>query len=232
MNGCAVRCESVRKRYGSKWALRDFSVAIPERRITAVLGPNGAGKSTFFRMLCGITRPDAGRVEVLGRTPGWRTNRDIAYLPDRARWYGDLSVGDSFVWAERLLPEFDKERAEQLAAYMGLDPGMKAEGMSRGEEARLMLVLCAARRVPLIVLDEPFAGIDLISRERIVSTLIDILSSREQTVLISTHEISETESLFDYVVFVDNGQVALAGDAERIRAERGSMEQVYRQLYR
>jgi len=132
VTGYAVRCEGVRKRYGSKWALRDFSVTIPERRVTAVLGPNGAGKSTFFRLLCGMTRPDAGRVEVFGRTPGWCVNRDIAYLPDRARWYGDQTVRDSFEWAERLLPGFDRDRAEKLAAFMGLEPGMRAGGMSRG----------------------------------------------------------------------------------------------------
>lgn len=227
----AVQCDNIEKKYGSKKALQDLTVSIPEHRITAVLGPNGAGKSTFFRMLAGMVAPDQGSIKVLGSKPGWETNRQVAYLPDRARWYGHQTVRNALEWGERLLPGFNRFRAEELVSTMGLDPDLKAKGMSRGQEARLMLILCVARDVPMIILDEPFAGIDLISRERIVSTLIDNLSERQQTVLISTHEIVETESLFDYAVFMDDGRVSMAGEVEELRMQRGSMETIYRKIF-
>ncbi len=232
MMAAAVRSENLRKRFGGKPALDGLDAYIPAGRVTGVLGPNGAGKSTFFRMIAGLIRPDHGRLEVLGSEPGWRTNREIAYLPDRARWYRHHTVERALQWAEHLLPGFNRERAEQLLALMGLDPDMKAAGMSRGEEARLMLTLCVARDVAMIVLDEPFAGIDVVSRERIVSALIDNMSDRRQTMLISTHEIDEAESLFDHVVFIERGRLKMAGEAEALRVEHGSMENLYRKLYR
>ncbi|MCE5168981.1 ABC transporter ATP-binding protein [Paenibacillus profundus] len=232
MSEIAIRAENIVKRYGQKRALDDFTIHLPQERVVGVLGSNGAGKSTFFRMIAGLIQPDHGTIDVLGRTPGWQTNRDIAYLPDRARWYEGHTVMLALDWAEHLLPGFERQRAESLISFMGLDPEMKVHGMSRGQEARLMLTICMARSVPLLLLDEPFSGIDLLSRERIIEAIIDNLSDNRQTVLISTHEIHESESLFDHVVFMDNGQVLLHGDVEMLRAEQGSMESIYRTLYR
>jgi ABC-2 type transport system ATP-binding protein len=135
-------------------------------------------------------------------------------------------------WAENFLPGFDRVEAEQLAAFMKVDLDMRVGGMSRGQEARLMLILCIARQVPLIILDEPFSGIDVVSRERIIDGLIDHMSHGDHTVLISTHEIYEAESLFDYVVFLNEGQVVLAGEADALRGQYGSMHSIVQQLYR
>ncbi|OBY76911.1 ABC transporter ATP-binding protein [Paenibacillus sp. KS1] len=228
----AIRVEHITKRYGKKLALHDFSLEVPTGKVVGILGANGAGKSTLFRMIAGMVQPEQGTVEVLGRQPSWETNRDIAYLPDRARWFEKHSVKQALDWAEHLWPGFDRKRAEELISFMKLQSDMPVQGMSKGQEARLMLSMCMARNVPLLMLDEPFSGIDLISRERIISAIIDNLAEREQTVLISTHEIHEAESLFDYVVFMDNGQVVLEGDVEQLRSEQGSMESVYRTLYR
>lgn len=228
----AIKAEHLTKRYDNKYALQDFSIQLPVNRVIGVLGANGAGKSTFFRMITGMVQPDQGRFEVFGKKPGWETNALISYLPDRAQWYKFHTVQQALEWGDALLPGFDKKRAESLLDFMNLDPTMKVEGMSRGQEARLMLTLCMCRDVPMLVLDEPFAGIDLISRERIIGALIDNLSERQQTVLVSTHEIQEAESLFDYALFMNAGQALLHGDVEMLRAERGSMESIYRNLYR
>lgn len=228
----AIRAEQITKRYGKKLALHDFSLEIPAGKVVGILGANGAGKSTLFRMITGMVQPEEGTLQVLGGKPGWKTNKDIAYLPDRARWYEKHSVKQALDWAEHLLPGFDRKRAEELISFMKLQSDMPVRGMSKGQEARLMLSICMARNVPLLILDEPFSGIDLISRERIISAIIDNLAEREQTVLISTHEIHEAESLFDDVVFMDCGQVVLQGNVEQLRSEQGSMESVYRNLYR
>lgn len=228
----AVKIEGLTKRYGSKRVLNDLTVRLPLNRVTGVLGPNGAGKSTLFRAIMGLIHPEEGLLEVLGSKPGWQINREIAYLPDRARFYSAHTVRRAMDWAHQLLPRFEMDRARSLMEWMGLDPEMRVGAMSKGQEARLMLLLCLARDVPMIVLDEPFSGIDKISRERIIEALIENMSDREQTILISTHEIDEVESLLDYVLFLDQGQVRLAGEAEALRAEHGSMESIYRQLFR
>lgn len=228
----AVKIEGLTKRYGSKRVLNELTVRLPVNRVTGVLGPNGAGKSTLFRAIMGLIHPEEGLLEVLGSKPGWQINREIAYLPDRARFYSAHTVRRAMDWAHQLLPRFEMDRARSLMEWMGLEPEMRVGAMSKGQEARLMLLLCLARDVPMVVLDEPFSGIDKISRERIIEALIENMSDREQTILISTHEIDEVESLLDYVLFLDQGQVRLAGEAEALRAEHGSMESIYRQLFR
>ncbi|HET7658102.1 MAG TPA: ABC transporter ATP-binding protein [Bacillales bacterium] len=231
MTDYAVVSQNLTKQYGEKYALNDLNLSIPVGEIVGILGPNGSGKSTLFRTITGLVRPDSGKINVLAKLPGWETNRDIAYLPDRARWYRDHKVSQAFQWAENFLPGFDRETADSLAENMKLNSEMKTSGMSRGQEGRLMLILCLARRVPLIVLDEPFSGIDALSREKIIEGLIEHLSDSSQTVLISTHEIHEAEGLFDRAFFLEDGHVKLSGESEELRREYGSMHSLLRKLY-
>ncbi|MBH8599234.1 ABC transporter ATP-binding protein [Thermoactinomyces sp. CICC 10523] len=232
MTAVAVQCERLTKRYGKDTALKECSLSIASNQVTGILGPNGSGKSTLFRIIAGLVRPDEGQIEVLGQSPGWKMNHQLAYLPDRARWYPEHTASDAFEWGRQVLPGFRIDQAKKLAEWMEIDHGKRVKEMSRGQEARLMLVLCLAREVPLVVLDEPFAGIDVISREQIVEALIEHLSNREQTILISTHELYEVEGLFDYAVFLKNGQTVLADEADELRRKYGTMHDIFRKLYR
>ncbi|MCJ8011886.1 ABC transporter ATP-binding protein [Paenibacillus sp. KQZ6P-2] len=231
MTSNIVECHQVTKSYGKKKALNELTLSIPSGRITGILGPNGCGKSTFFRTLTGMVRPDSGRIEVAGKAPSWQTNQDIAYLPDRARWYPNHTARMALEWGNSFLPGFSLERALQLADYMDIDLDMRVGGMSRGQEARIMLILCLARDVQMIVLDEPFTGIDVISREAIVASLIDYLEESEQSVLISTHDIQEVEGLFDYSVMMKDGQAIWSGSTDDLRVEYGSLRDVFRKMY-
>lgn len=226
----AIECTKLTKRYGNKNALNNLNLKIREGSVAGILGPNGAGKSTLFRMMMGLVRPDEGELMVLGEKPGYRTNSKIAYLPDRARWYQDHTVQKALQWGDHFLSEFNLKEAERFASLMKLDLEKKVSGLSKGQEARLMLILCLARQVPLVILDEPFSGIDTLSREQIMEGLIDYISEKEQTVLISTHEIYEAEGLFDYAVFLDEGELVLADEAEVLRRKFGSLHSIPRKL--
>ncbi|GAF09478.1 ABC-type multidrug transport system [Paenibacillus pini JCM 16418] len=114
---------------------------------------------------------------------------------------------------------------------MDVELEMKIGGMSRGQEARVLLILCLARDIPLIILDEPFAGIDVMSREAIISGIIDYLEDREQSLLISTHDITEVEGLFDYTVMLKKGHAIWSGDMDDLRSEYGSLRDVFRTMY-
>ncbi len=227
----AVNLESITKTYGVQRALDSLTLNLREGQVTGVLGPNGAGKSTLFKTIVGLVKPDAGSITVLGGKPSWQVNAQIAYLSDQCRWYGSHTVRQAIDYAAVVFPYFNKERAEQLAAFMGLNFDATVYTLSKGQEARLKLIMCLARDVRLMLLDEPFSGIDLISREKIIQGLIESFAERKQTIVISTHEIREAESLFDQVAFIDQGRVILSGDAETLREERGSLESIYRGLF-
>ncbi|SFS96424.1 ATP-binding cassette domain-containing protein [Marininema halotolerans] len=230
MKDPVVQFRDVNLSYGSRMVLQDFNIEIPSQQVVGILGPNGSGKSSFFRLIMGLNQPDDGEIAVLGHSPGWRNNHQIAYLPDRARWYGNHTVEGAIQWGGDLLPGFDSMKAKELAEWMEIDSSMRIDEMSKGQEARLMLIMCLARKVPLIILDEPFTGIDTHSRERIMDALIDYVTEGEQTILISTHEIYEAEGLFDSVFLINEGQVALSGEAELLRAEHGSMMQLVKKM--
>lgn len=232
MNSYAITCTDIIKMYHKQAALNGLNLNIPRGKVTGILGPNGSGKSTFFKLVMGMTKPSSGSIHVLGTEPGWKINRSVAYLPDRASWYPNQRIKDVLDWGEHLLPGFNRNKAVELLKFMKLDANRSTNGLSKGEEARMLLILCIARDVPLILLDEPFSGIDLISREKIIASLIELLSEGEQTVVLTTHEIYEAESLFDYVVFIEDGRVIKEGVTEELRAEYGSMENLYRELYR
>jgi ABC-2 type transport system ATP-binding protein len=107
----------------------------------------------------------------------------------------------------------------------------KISGLSRGEEARLQLLTCLARRARLVILDEPFAGVDLLSRERIASSVVADLADGERTFLIATHDLREFESLFDKVIFIGNGRILAEESVDRLRACGTSVESRYREVF-
>jgi ABC-2 type transport system ATP-binding protein len=228
----AVKVENVTKTYDAVKAVDGLSVEFPAGKVTGLLGPNGAGKSTLFKMMMNLARPESGKVSIFGQNPSVGLNADIAYLPDRIRWYKFHTVREAISYAGTLLPNFEIQRANAMAATMQLEPDIKVGTLSRGKQACLNLIFCLARNTRLVLLDEPFSGIDLIARERIVQGIIDLALNQNQTIIISTHEIYDAESLFEYVVFINEGKAVLTGEAEVLRAREGSLESIYRRLFR
>ncbi|WP_088226361.1 ABC transporter ATP-binding protein [Desulfosporosinus sp. FKB] len=228
----ALEIKYLSKSYGPKIALDDLYVSFPEGQITGLLGPNGAGKSTLLKVIVGLVKPQAGNILVFGQPPHWKFNAEIAYLPDRAKWYKVHTIERAINYALTILPGFDLPRALEMIKTMDLDLDSRVSALSKGQQASLYVILCLARKVKLVLLDEPFTGIDLLSRERIIQSLIDSMLDQPQTIIISTHEIHETESLFDHVVFLNRGQLVLEGNVEALRQEKGCIESIYRGLFR
>lgn len=228
----ALEIKYLSKSYGSKIALDDLTVSFPKGQITGLLGPNGAGKSTLLKAIVGLVKPQFGIIRIFDQPAHWKLNAEISYLPDRAKWYKVHTIKQALTYALNVLPGFDLPRALAMVNIMNLDLDVQVSALSKGQEARLHIILCLARKVKLVLLDEPFSGIDLLSRERIIQFLIDSVIDQPQTIVISTHEIHEAESLFDHVVFINKGQLVLEGNAEALRQEKGSIESIYRGLFR
>ncbi|SHI88873.1 ATP-binding cassette domain-containing protein [Desulfosporosinus lacus] len=228
----ALEIKHLSKSYGSKIALDDLTASFPAGQITGLIGPNGAGKSTLLKAIVGLVKPQQGSIGIFDQPAHWKLNAEIAYLPDRAKWYKSHTIKQALNYALNILPGFDLPRALEMANLMSLDLDVLVSTLSEGHEARLHIILCLARRVKLVLLDEPFSGIDLLSRETIIQLLINSMLDQPQTILISSHEIHEAESLFEHVVFLNKGQLVLEGNAEALRQEKGSIESIYRGLFR
>lgn len=227
----AIEVRALCKRYGRTWALRGIDFRLEEGMVLGLLGPNGSGKSTLLRILAGVGRPTSGEVRVLGQAPGRATKARVAFVPEVEHIYRWMRVADALKFQEGFFADFRPARALELLEFMGLDQAAPVGSLSRGQRARLKLVLALARDARLVLLDEPFAGIDPPSRERILQGLLRAYRE-DRTMVIATHVVGEAEKLFDRVVFLSRGEVFLSGEAEELRQRHGkSIEQIFREGY-
>jgi ABC-2 type transport system ATP-binding protein len=227
----AFETHDLTKRYGFRgpWGLRGLTVSVEPGRIVGLLGANAVGKSTLIKLLAGLLRPTSGTVSVLGQQPGLETKRRVAYLPEIDHLFPEFDSQRMTRFMATFFEDFDTGRAENLLEALAVPRDQPFKSQSRGQRGRFKLAMTLARNAQLFLLDEPLAGIDLVSRERILRTILTEYRQGEQTVLLATHEIAEAEALFERVIFIKNGQTLLAGSADDLRAQRGmSIADIFR----
>lgn len=228
----ALIISNLRKKYPKVEALKGVDLALPQGEIWGLLGPNGSGKSTLLKCIIGLVKPDGGEIRILGQVPSRRTKAQIAFVPEVENLYRWMTVRQAIDFTASFYEDWDEGRIPGLLEFMGLDPDKKVSSLSKGMRARLKLILALARKAPLLLLDEPFSGIDPASRDRIVEGIVRQFKSEEQSMIISTHAVGDTEQLFDGVVFLDEGTVSLQGNAEDLRDQYGkSINDLFKEVF-
>jgi len=218
-NNIAVEIKTLEKRYPGVDALKGISVNFPAGKITGLIGPNGSGKSTMLKSIIGLVKPTAGDIFVFGERPDRNVKENTAFLPEINYFYKRMSIRQLINLYDSQYRSFNTEKAMEILKFMNLKPELRINNLSKGMVGRVKLTITMARDVPLIVMDEPLAGIDPKSRSRILEGLISEYDAEKQTIILSTHEVLEAERFFDYVVFLEYGAVKLQGDADDLRAE-------------
>ena len=207
----AVATHGLSKRYGRESALEQVELRVPDGAVYVLVGVNGAGKSTLFKVLMNLERPDAGSAEVFGLDTGREgpeVRAQVGYVPERQDApYRGMTCARLLRHAAAFYPEWDHAYAEHLVRALGVRPERRAGGLSKGETRRLQLVLALAYRPPLLLLDEPTAGLDPVVRRRALALLAEHLADAPTTVLVSTHHIHELESLADHVGVLREGKL-------------------------
>ncbi|HLK74127.1 MAG TPA: ABC transporter ATP-binding protein [Streptosporangiaceae bacterium] len=220
MSTNVIETAGLGKRYGSTWALRECSLAIPAGHVTALVGPNGAGKTTLLNLAVGLAEPSAGSVTVLDSRPaGSPAALDgIAFVAQDMPVYKNLSAGDMLHLTRNLNRRFDRGYAEARLGELGIPLNRKAGKLSGGQQAQLALTLALARRPKLLVLDEPVAMLDPVARHDFMATVLAAMADDGVSVVLSSHVLAELERVADYLILLSLGRVQLAGEVDDLLA--------------
>ncbi|SDM28507.1 ABC transporter ATP-binding protein [Sediminibacillus halophilus] len=214
-----IELENVNKRFMKKSALQDVSLELTKGKIIGLVGENGSGKSTTLKLIAGLVHPSKGSVKVNGNPVDRRIASQVSYLSELDDYYGFYNVGQTIDFFAEQFADFNKEKAEEIRAFMKLDPDAKLKQLSKGNRGRLKIVLTLAREVPVILMDEPLSGLDPMVRDSIVKGLISFIDLEHQIVLITTHEIKEIETILDEVIAIRDGRIIGHHNVEQLRIE-------------
>jgi len=215
-----IEASGLGKRYGTTWALRECTLAIPAGHVAALVGPNGAGKSTLLNLAVGLAAPSAGEVTVLGGlSAGSPAALDgIAFVAQDAPLYKNLSAADMLRLTRNLNRRFDQGYATARLGDLGIPLKRQAGRLSGGQKAQLALTLALARRPRLLVLDEPVAMLDPIARHDFMATVLTAAADEGVSVLLSSHVLAELERVADYLILMSHGRVQMTGDVDDLIA--------------
>ncbi|MDQ0226609.1 spermidine/putrescine ABC transporter ATP-binding protein [Bacillus sp. 7586-K] len=217
----SVQLRNVVKKYGSNYALNTINLTFEKGKIYGLVGPNGSGKSTLLKLITGLVFPTSGIVTVNDETVTRKTSQSVAYLTELDMFYETFTVQETIDFTASQFADFNLERAQRLLKEMKLDGHKKVKSLSKGNRGRLKLVTTLARDTDVILLDEPFSGLDPMVRDAIVKSLLQYVDFDKQIILIATHEINEIESLLDEVIAIYYGSVIGQKNVEQLREEQG-----------
>ena len=220
--GKVVFVQDLVKRYGTLTAVDGLSFEVARGELFGLLGPNGAGKTTTIRILMDILQPDDGTVAVLGERPVHAKGR-VGYLPEERGLFRDVKVLDTLVYLAELKGtdrKLARERARILLERIDLDEwaSRRVKDLSRGMQQRLQFIASLVHDPDLLILDEPFQGLDPINTERLKG-LVDELRRDGKTIILSTHQMNLVEALCDRILLINRGRRVLYGHLDRIKEE-------------
>jgi len=218
----AVEVNQIVKRYRDKVVVNDLSFSVAQGEIFGLIGPNGAGKTTTIRMMMDIIKPDSGDVTILGKKLSEASKNKLGYMPEERGLYKKLTVIDSIIYLASL-KGMDKHSAEEKANELLNQTGMlphkrkKIEELSRGMGQIIQFIVTITHDPELVILDEPFAGLDPVNTELLKRMFAD-LRNQGKAVILSTHQMNQVEELCDRILMINNGCAILYGNLAEIKS--------------
>jgi ABC-2 type transport system ATP-binding protein len=220
-----IEIENLTRHFGARTALSSVSLSIPRGGVYGLVGENGAGKTTLIKHILGLLRAEQGSVRVFGLDPvadPVEVLSRIGYLSEANDLPGWMRVAELIRYSRAFYPAWDDAYAEELRETFGLDPGAQVRNLSKGQKARLGLLIALSYRAELLVLDEPSSGLDPIVRRDILEAIIRTIAHEGRTVLFSSHLLDEVERVADHVTMISKGKVALSGPLHELKESHRS----------
>ncbi len=208
--------------FGKRRVLDGLDLDLHDGQVTVLLGQNGAGKSTLLRVLLGVLRPQAGAVRLFGHDP-LRAHRAVlqrvGYVPDVPDCYPWMTATDLFRFLRPQYPRWNDALCRELCQRLAVPMRTRVKALSRGQGMKLMLAAALAPEPELLLLDEPFAGLDPLVKEEVLAGVLDALRQGERTVLCATHELDIAARIADRVAVLQDGKVVRHGSLAEVLGE-------------
>lgn len=219
-----LKLAHLKKYYNTQKAVDDISLEIPAGNIFGLLGPNGAGKSSLLRMITGITRPDSG--EILINSKPYQPeihNSIIGYMPEERGLYKKMKVGEQAIYLARLKGMSHAEASKQIKFWFDkLDMqswyNKKVEDLSKGMSQKLQFVITVLHQPKLLILDEPFSGLDPVNSEVLKQEIFN-LAKNGTTIIFSTHRMEQVEEICEEIALINKGKIILFGQVKDIKQQ-------------
>lgn len=214
-----VEINHLSKIYGNVKALNDISFTIEENKIYGLLGRNGAGKTTIMHIITGQLFESSGELKVFGESPyeNTRVLSQICFIKESQKYPDNFRISDVLEVAPLWFPNWDKDFADVLMKDFQLPLKRRMKKLSRGMLSAVGIIVGLASRAPLTIFDEPYLGLDAVSRSLFYDRLLEDYAEHPRTIILSTHLIDEVSRLLEHVIVIDNGKILLNEEADNLR---------------
>ncbi len=226
MSAAPIALAGVTKRYGTFTAVDGVTLNVEAGSICGLLGPNGAGKTTTFKCLLGFAQPNAGTVAIEGAPIRPETFESLAYVPERATLYEDLTIADHLEIYRRSYKNYDAARAAELLALFNLEPKKRAKRLSKGMRTAVALTLAFSIRPRVLILDEPSSGLDPVHQRHVLDLMIDA-AANGAAVLFSSHQVGQVERAADSVAIMKAGKLIVNSGIDDLKTGEKIIEAVF-----
>lgn len=226
-----LELQNVTKRYGKKIVLDDVSIQFKKGEITCLLGLNGVGKSTTMKAIMRLVPISKGKILVDGEPITQQNINKMAYIPDIPIHDLGWTIPQNLSFAQVFYKNFNLEKAERMLKFFKVPTDKKLKELSKGNLARFNIIVGMCQDAPYLLLDEPFSGIDVFTRQSFINLLKSEFLEDGQTVIITTHEIDEIQDIADHIVLLEEGQVFASFSKEEAQNEGLSIVDKMRTLY-
>lgn len=225
-----LQSKNLSKKYNGRTALDHVNVEMGDGKIYAFLGPNGSGKTTFMKIIASLTKQSEGELLLDGKALSIKSRADVAYLPTETHAYPFMTVGEFGEYYKTFFKDFDEIRYKSWVERMKISFRTPFKVLSSGMDKKVRVAATLAREAKVLILDEPFNGVDLLAREEIEKMILEVMSD-DRTIILSSHLVEEVESYVNFALFFNEGRLLAMEDVEELRSSRGmSITDRYREL--
>jgi ABC-2 type transport system ATP-binding protein len=209
----AIETSGLTRRYGRLDVVESLDLRVPAGSVFALVGPNGAGKTTTIKMLMNLVSPTRGSASVVGvdsRRLTWRELQRIGYVSENQQLPDWMTTAGLVAYCRPFYPTWDVTLEQTLFERFSLRPDVRLSKLSRGARMQAALLIALAFRPELVILDEPFSGLDPLVRDQLAETLLALVPERPFTIFVSSHDLDEVERLANWIAFIHQGRVLMS----------------------